>query len=326
MADAIATMKEGQARKARELAEKCFLAGDVHGARQRMQSAVRLAPALPGTAQIVAAYDVHAAAAGRRAPDCWYAVLGLLQQQKKKASGAPPITHDDVKRQHRRLCLLVHPDKNPSAAADGAFKLVHAAWEELSCRHPPGDAPLAPAPAKEPQPPPASPPAPRPAPQPRKKDPPPKPPEPEPKRKPRKQDPPPEPKPRKQDPPPKPTPEPKPKWKPRPPRPQPVPRQPSPPPKPRPPPPPPTPKPKQTPRQQPTRRQKPPEESWQSSPAPPTTDRRSYSPAENECQACGACTINGRRILRCGNCQWSPMDNMPAADFDDDFFEEEYFY
>ncbi|CAN6292894.1 unnamed protein product [Urochloa humidicola] len=128
--------KEEMARKAQALAEKCFLAGNVHGARQWMQSAVRLAPELPGTAQIVAAYDVHAAAAGRRAPDCWYAVLGLHQQP----GGGGGVTHDDVKRQHRRLCLLVHPDKNPCSAADGAFKLVQAAWDALSARHPPGAA------------------------------------------------------------------------------------------------------------------------------------------------------------------------------------------
>ncbi|CAN6323459.1 unnamed protein product [Urochloa humidicola] len=157
MADAAtsSSSKEEMARKAQALAEKCFLAGNVHGARQWMQSAVRLAPALPGTAQIVAAYDVHAAAAGRSAPDCWYAVLGLHQQQHPGGG----VTHDDVKRQHRRLCLLVHPDKNPCAAADGAFKLVQAAWQALSARHPPGAAAAAPAPApNQPPPPPPWPP------------------------------------------------------------------------------------------------------------------------------------------------------------------------
>ncbi|CAN6323458.1 unnamed protein product [Urochloa humidicola] len=310
MADAIAALKEGQARKAREQAEKCFLAGNLRGARQWMQSAARLAPALPGTAQIVAAYDVHAAAAAvakRRTPDVWYAVLGLLQQKKKGAfSGAQPITHDDVKRQHRRLCLLVHPDKNPSAAADGAFKLVHAAWEALSAAHPPGAAVETPSEKKPPppaakQPKPPDPPAPRPAP-------------------PRQQASPPEPKPK----------PPRPRETRPPPRPRPVPRQPSPPPRPRPPPPPP---PRTTPKQQPTRQKPPPEESWQSSPSPvpPTTGRGSDSSTiGNKCPACGACTINGRGLLRRGSCQWSPMDNRPARDHDnddndEDFFEEDYY-
>ncbi|RLN42127.1 hypothetical protein C2845_PM01G36900 [Panicum miliaceum] len=156
--DAAGSSKEEQARRAQALAEKCFLAGNVHGARQWMQSAARLAPGLPGAARVAAAYDVHAAAA-RGGPERWYAVLGLR----------PPVTHDDVKRQHRRLCLLVHPDKNPCAAADGAFKLVHAAWQALSARHPPGD-------ANQPAPPP---PPPRP-PEQRQQAPPPRAPEPQP--------------------------------------------------------------------------------------------------------------------------------------------------
>ncbi|PUZ38214.1 hypothetical protein GQ55_9G178800 [Panicum hallii var. hallii] len=147
MADDAAGSKEEQARRAQALAEKCFLAGNVHGARQWMQSAARLAPGLPGTARVAAAYDVHAAAAAARGgPDCWYAVLGL----RPSGGGGPRVTHDDVKRQHRRLCLLVHPDKNPCAAADGAFKLVQAAWQALSARHPPGAA-NQPAPPRPPQ-------------------------------------------------------------------------------------------------------------------------------------------------------------------------------
>ncbi|OEL14613.1 hypothetical protein BAE44_0024368 [Dichanthelium oligosanthes] len=171
MADAASIGKEEQARKAHALAEKCFLAGNVRGARQWMQSAVRLAPGLPGTAQAVAAYDVHAAAARSGQPPDWYAVLGL------QPPPASLVTHDDVKRQHRRLCLLVHPDKNPCAAADGAFKLVQAAWHALSARHPPGAAAATVPKANQPQPPPPrpAPPPPRPTPPPRQAAPPPQP-------------------------------------------------------------------------------------------------------------------------------------------------------
>jgi hypothetical protein len=154
--------KEKQAHMVRALSEKCFLAGNISGARQWMQSAVRLAPELPGTAQAVAAYDVHAAAARR--PVDWYAVLGLLHPPRSSGDGGGDVlAHDNIKRQHRRLCLLVHPDKNPSAAADGAFKLVQADWEALSARHPPADDD---APAQQPGRPPPRPPDP-PQPQPR---------------------------------------------------------------------------------------------------------------------------------------------------------------
>ncbi|EER93918.1 hypothetical protein BDA96_01G199700 [Sorghum bicolor] len=159
--------KEEQARKAHALAEKCFLAGNVSAARQWMQSAVRLAPDLPGTPQIVAAYDVHAAAA--RSTRNWYAVLDLKPGRS--------LTHDDIKKQYRRLCLLVHPDKNPSAAADGAFKLIQAAWDALLAKHPPLGTAAAPAPA-------ANQPAPPPPAAQRQQAAPPRPPEPKPKPKP----------------------------------------------------------------------------------------------------------------------------------------------
>ncbi|RLN17903.1 hypothetical protein C2845_PM02G08990 [Panicum miliaceum] len=89
---------------------------------------------------------------------------------RRPTTGGPRVTHDDVKRQHRRLCLLVHPDKKPCAAADGAFKLVQAAWQALSARHPPGAAnqPAPPRPLQQRQqaPPPGAPePQPRPRPQ-----------------------------------------------------------------------------------------------------------------------------------------------------------------
>ncbi|KAK3147215.1 hypothetical protein QOZ80_3BG0279560 [Eleusine coracana subsp. coracana] len=153
--------KEEMARKAQMKAEESFLAGNVLGAKQWMVSAVRLAPDLPGNAQDAAAYNVHAAAAARSPPDCWYAVLGLPDPR----SGAA-VTRDAVKRQHRKLCLLVHPDKNPSKAAGSAFKLVQDAFDALSSRHPPSSAAApTPPPPQTPGWPPRPPEKPRPRPQ-----------------------------------------------------------------------------------------------------------------------------------------------------------------
>ncbi|CAN6195356.1 unnamed protein product [Urochloa humidicola] len=123
---------EEEARRALELGEQLFLAGDVAGASGCARYALCIAPDLPGAAQVLVAYDVHAAARGPAGPDGapdWHAVLGL----RLPAAGArAAMVHDSLKQQHRRLCLLVHPDKNPSAAADGAFKLVQAAYDALS--------------------------------------------------------------------------------------------------------------------------------------------------------------------------------------------------
>ncbi|CAN6349591.1 unnamed protein product [Urochloa humidicola] len=132
-------LEAAQARSFLALAEQRFLAGDVAGARRHARRALGLAPGLPAAEQALAAYDVHAAGLGLGALPGWYAVLflphPLLTATSTQHSGG--VTHDDVRRQHRRLCLLVHPDKNPSAAADGAFKLVQAAYDALVAIHPP---------------------------------------------------------------------------------------------------------------------------------------------------------------------------------------------
>ena len=41
-------------------------------------------------------------------------------------------TDDDLKRAYRKLCVKVHPDKNPAKEAEEAFKLVNKAMEVLS--------------------------------------------------------------------------------------------------------------------------------------------------------------------------------------------------
>ncbi|KAL6638223.1 hypothetical protein ACP70R_025795 [Stipagrostis hirtigluma subsp. patula] len=122
-----------------KLAEERFLAGNVAGALRTARKAQRLSSALPALAAALAAYEVHYAAASSSSSPCgkgkdWYAVLGLGGRP------AAAVTHDAVKAQYRRLCLALHPDKNPSAAADGAFKLLRQAWEELSVIHPPAPA------------------------------------------------------------------------------------------------------------------------------------------------------------------------------------------
>ncbi|KAF8708721.1 hypothetical protein HU200_030104 [Digitaria exilis] len=107
-----------QAEKACSHAEELFLAGNVRGAHREASRAKRLCPSLPGVANAVAAYEVLAAK-GRG----WRAVLGV-----RPGEGA--ATQDAIKRQYKRLSLLVHPDKARCAAADGAFKLVRDACEK----------------------------------------------------------------------------------------------------------------------------------------------------------------------------------------------------
>ncbi|KAF0912387.1 hypothetical protein E2562_014035 [Oryza meyeriana var. granulata] len=115
------------AEEACRRAEEFFLTGNIACAHRLARRAQRLCPLLPGVANVLAAYDVHAAAAANPGRPDWYAVLGIDQS----SSAAAAVTCDAIKRQFRRRSLLVHPDKNRSAAADGAFKLLRQACDAL---------------------------------------------------------------------------------------------------------------------------------------------------------------------------------------------------
>uniref|UniRef100_I1PH61 J domain-containing protein n=1 Tax=Oryza glaberrima TaxID=4538 RepID=I1PH61_ORYGL len=134
----MAVANQQQAEEACRRAEEFFLAGNIASAHRLARRAQRLCPSLPGVANALAAYDVHAAAAAAANPGRpnWYAVLGIDQP----SSAAAAVTRDAIKRQFRRRSLLVHPDKNRSAAADGAFKLLRQACDALSDHHHPNAA------------------------------------------------------------------------------------------------------------------------------------------------------------------------------------------
>eukprot|EP00249_Psilotum_nudum_P006207 c19542_g1_i1 orf=360-1061(-) len=71
------------------------------------------------------------------------AVLHVLILEKEKLHGVELNWHavlqvdpaaDDatIRKQYKKLALLLHPDKNKTVGADAAFKLVSEAWEVLS--------------------------------------------------------------------------------------------------------------------------------------------------------------------------------------------------
>ncbi|XP_024313469.1 uncharacterized protein LOC112270045, partial [Brachypodium distachyon] len=133
-------------REAPEARGGAFLAGDVPGALRLAQKAQAQVRSLPGLAGALAAYEVHHAAAeaasGKKKNSSWcYAVLGIAVRTPSQ------VTHEALKGRYRRFCLALHPDKNRSAAAEGAFKLLQDAWAALSALHPP-----APAAHKQPKP------------------------------------------------------------------------------------------------------------------------------------------------------------------------------
>ncbi|CAK7349115.1 unnamed protein product [Dovyalis caffra] len=112
-----------EAVRAKEIAEKRFAERDFAGAKNYALKAKTLCPGLEGISQMVATFEVYIASQAKcnGEIDC-FSVLGLK----------PSADKDAVKRQYRKMAVLLHPDKNKTVGADGAFKLVSEAWTMLS--------------------------------------------------------------------------------------------------------------------------------------------------------------------------------------------------
>ncbi|KAJ6760268.1 hypothetical protein OIU79_025181 [Salix purpurea] len=113
-----------EAVRAKEIAEKKFMGRDYVGAKKFGLKAQSLYPELEGLSQMLIAFDVYISAENRISSGevDWYSVLGVN----------PWADDETVKKQYHKLALILHPDKNQSLGADGAFKLVSEAWGLLS--------------------------------------------------------------------------------------------------------------------------------------------------------------------------------------------------
>ncbi|KAK1425924.1 hypothetical protein QVD17_21288 [Tagetes erecta] len=112
-----------EAKRAKEIAENKFSTKDVTGAKKFALKAQSLYPALDGISQLLAILDVYVAAENKINGQLdFYGILGLS-----------PLADDDTVRKHyRKLALSLHPDKNKSIGAEGAFQFVSEAWTILS--------------------------------------------------------------------------------------------------------------------------------------------------------------------------------------------------
>lgn len=112
-----------EAKRAKEIAENKFSTKDVTGAKKFALKAQSLYPALDGISQLLAILDVYVAADKKINGELdYYGILGLS-----------PLADDDTVRKHyRKLALSLHPDKNKSIGAEGAFQFVSEAWTILS--------------------------------------------------------------------------------------------------------------------------------------------------------------------------------------------------
>ncbi|KAM0041804.1 putative DnaJ domain, Chaperone J-domain superfamily [Helianthus debilis subsp. tardiflorus] len=112
-----------EAIRAKAIAEKKLSDKDYVGAKKFILKAQTLYPGLDGVTQMLTTLDVYIASENIISEEMdWYGILG-----------ANPNDDDEtIKRHYRKLALMLHPDKNKSVGADGAFKLLSEAWSLLS--------------------------------------------------------------------------------------------------------------------------------------------------------------------------------------------------
>lgn len=112
-----------EADRAKAIAETKLEDRDFAGAKKFALKAQTLYPSLEGLPQILTTLDVYIAAENKVSGEMdWYGVLGVT----------PSSDDETIKKQYRKLALMLHPDKNKSVGADGAFKLLSEAWGLLS--------------------------------------------------------------------------------------------------------------------------------------------------------------------------------------------------
>ncbi|XP_076956884.1 uncharacterized protein LOC143632198 [Bidens hawaiensis] len=112
-----------EAIRAKEIAEKKLSDKDYAGSKKFILKAQTLYPGLDGVSQMLTTLDVYIASENKVGGEVdWYGILG-----------ANPSDDDEtIKKHYRKLALMLHPDKNKTVGADGAFKLLSEAWSLLS--------------------------------------------------------------------------------------------------------------------------------------------------------------------------------------------------
>lgn len=113
-------LRKPLAERARDVAEDCFKDQNIKLAMKSLKKAKKFDPQLPNIEEYMTAYKVHKLAAKE---STWYKLLAIND---------PEVDASVIRNQYKRLELMLHPDKNPSVAADGAFKLIQSAADVLT--------------------------------------------------------------------------------------------------------------------------------------------------------------------------------------------------
>lgn len=108
------------------LAEDAFMSSNIQEAINNATMAKNLNPQSTTVLKSLAAYNIHLSAANkhRSKAERYCDVLEIKQ--------GSVVDLETIKKSYLKLSLMVHPDKNKSVAAEGAFKLIGEAMEILS--------------------------------------------------------------------------------------------------------------------------------------------------------------------------------------------------
>jgi len=105
-----------EAVRARQLAESRLQKGEFVEALKFANKAKTMYADVENIAQILAVCVVHNAALNKlsKSDMDWYGILGTERFSEEAI----------IKKQYRKLALLLHPDKNKFSGAEAAFKLI----------------------------------------------------------------------------------------------------------------------------------------------------------------------------------------------------------
>ncbi|XWS62219.1 hypothetical protein CRYUN_Cryun07bG0192000 [Craigia yunnanensis] len=105
---------EQEAQRLKALAETKYKNSNLKSAVKHAKKAHRLCPNLEGISSMLTAFKILREASKANAAPDWYKILQV-----------EPFSHiNSIKKQYRKLALILHPDKNPYLGCEEAFKLV----------------------------------------------------------------------------------------------------------------------------------------------------------------------------------------------------------
>ncbi|KAK8516434.1 hypothetical protein V6N13_097724 [Hibiscus sabdariffa] len=113
---------EQEAQRLKAVAETKYKNSNLKSALKHAKKAHRLCPNLEGISSMLTAFKILQAASEPDATPDWYKILQV-----------EPFSHiNSIKKQYRKLALILHPDKNQFLGCEEAFKLVGEGFRMFS--------------------------------------------------------------------------------------------------------------------------------------------------------------------------------------------------